>query len=137
MKTFFSIEDIETIFKDAYDRGQYDAEPQVGPGIQPNRDNSWNEYKQSNRTVFQSQSSKPVIDKKPEDLLCPDCGMGMVSRTNRSNGEVFWGCKTFPRCRGTRDSMGRSREERETEKASAEVTKTPYPAHDGVTFRKT
>ena len=34
--------------------------------------------------------------------LCPACGSGMVQRRNRLNGEQFWGCPSYPRCRGTR-----------------------------------
>lgn len=32
---------------------------------------------------------------------CPRCGSPMVTRTNKSSGQSFWGCSTFPRCRGT------------------------------------
>ena len=33
---------------------------------------------------------------------CPKCGLGMVRRSNRRDGNQFWGCKQFPACRGTR-----------------------------------
>jgi restriction system protein len=33
---------------------------------------------------------------------CPLCSAPMTKRSNRRNGEQFWGCSTFPRCRGTR-----------------------------------
>ncbi len=33
---------------------------------------------------------------------CPKCGSAMVRRTPRSGGDVFYGCSTFPKCRGTR-----------------------------------
>ena len=49
-----------------------------------------------------------------EDVKCPDCGGEMVSRKGVYG--VFWGCKSYPKCKGTRDSMGRSKEEREREK---------------------
>jgi ssDNA-binding Zn-finger/Zn-ribbon topoisomerase 1 len=50
---------------------------------------------------------------KPENVTCPDCGAPMRSR--KSEHGVFWGCSRYPQCRGTRDSMGRSkREQRET-----------------------
>jgi Topoisomerase DNA binding C4 zinc finger len=32
---------------------------------------------------------------------CPRCGARMVSRHNRDTGLSFWGCPTYPRCRGT------------------------------------
>lgn len=35
----------------------------------------------------------------------------MVPRTNRKDGTKFWGCKSFPKCDGTRNSMGLSKEE--------------------------
>lgn len=47
---------------------------------------------------------------KPENVKCPDCDGPMVSRTSESG--VFWGCKAYPRCKGTRDNMGRSKAER-------------------------
>lgn len=44
--------------------------------------------------------------------LCPECEGEMLLRTNRQNGDKFWGCKKYPTCRGTRDSSGLSKEER-------------------------
>jgi restriction system protein len=32
---------------------------------------------------------------------CPTCGSTMILRTNRTNGQSFWGCSSYPRCRGT------------------------------------
>lgn len=52
----------------------------------------------------------PVI----EGLECPECGEGMVSRKGLYG--PFWGCKTYPKCKGTRDSMGRSKEDRLNER---------------------
>lgn len=51
---------------------------------------------------------------KPENLKCPDCGGPMVSRLNRKENSRFWGCKDFPKCKGTRDVNGLSRYERQT-----------------------
>ena len=59
---------------------------------------------------------------KPENVKCPDCDGPMVSRTGKFG--VFWGCKAFPNCKGTRDSMGRSKADREAwkrEKAQKKV----------------
>jgi len=50
---------------------------------------------------------------KPENVTCPECDGPMVSRKGKFG--VFWGCKQFPKCKGTRDSMGRSKEDREQE----------------------
>jgi hypothetical protein len=33
---------------------------------------------------------------------CPLCGATMVKRTARAGGVPFWGCSTYPRCKGTR-----------------------------------
>lgn len=47
---------------------------------------------------------------KPINVTCPDCNGPMRSRTSAHG--VFWGCCNYPRCRGTRDSLGRSKAER-------------------------
>jgi DNA helicase-2/ATP-dependent DNA helicase PcrA len=33
---------------------------------------------------------------------CPVCGSEMIKRHRRSDNAPFWGCSTFPKCRGTR-----------------------------------
>ena len=50
---------------------------------------------------------------KPQNVTCPDCGGPMVSR--KSAHGCFWGCKDFPKCKGTRDSEGRSKSDRSSE----------------------
>ena len=38
-------------------------------------------------------------------LVCPSCGQPMVLRTSRrgtNTGNQFWGCSTYPACKGTR-----------------------------------
>jgi len=50
-----------------------------------------------------------------ENLKCPDCKGSMIPRTNHREGTKFWGCKDFPKCKGTRDSMGLSKEDRDKE----------------------
>ena len=50
---------------------------------------------------------------KPHDVTCPTCGGPMVPRDSRYG--KFWGCREYPRCRGTRDSMGRTLEERQAD----------------------
>jgi len=49
-----------------------------------------------------------------EEWKCPECGGKMISRKGQYG--TFWGCAKYPDCRGTRDSMGRSKEERQAEK---------------------
>ncbi|MFT3670614.1 helix-hairpin-helix domain-containing protein [Aestuariivirga sp.] len=34
---------------------------------------------------------------------CPNCGSRMVRRTNRRRGNFFWGCSTYPSCKGTKN----------------------------------
>lgn len=63
---------------------------------------------------------------KYEETLCPDCKGPMQSRTGKYG--TFWGCKAFPECKGTRDSQGKSKQDRAKEKGesyeqdSADVT---------------
>ena len=45
---------------------------------------------------------------------CPICGNTMVLRTAKKGanaGNAFWGCSTFPRCRGIRDTNAQLRTE--------------------------
>lgn len=51
-----------------------------------------------------------------ENLKCPLCNGPMISR--KSSYGVFWGCKAFPECKGTRDNMGRSKDERRLEESN-------------------
>ena len=50
-----------------------------------------------------------VMDENP----CPVCGGKMVSRLNKAKQQRFWGCADFPRCKGTRDTDGLSRAEKQ------------------------
>ena len=53
-------------------------------------------------------------DKKPEGLKCPDCGSEMIER--KSQYGMFWGCRQYPKCKGTRDSEGLSKADRRNER---------------------
>ena len=47
----------------------------------------------------------PAKDDAPANTdtpSCPNCSAPMVKRTRRSDGSKFWGCSTFPNCRGSR-----------------------------------
>lgn len=55
---------------------------------------------------------------KPENVMCPECGEPMVSRVNKGTGQRFWGCSNYPACKGTRDTDGDSKYDREPRKAS-------------------
>jgi len=50
-----------------------------------------------------------------ENVKCPNCDGPMISRKGKFG--VFWGCKSYPQCLGTRDSQGRSKEDRENERS--------------------
>jgi len=72
---------------------------------------------------------------KPENVKCPECDGEMVSRTGKYG--VFWGCKKFPECKGTRDSQGRSKADREMEKVNKEIDKDDKDsAMSGFSFNK-
>jgi restriction system protein len=60
---------------------------------------------QTNKRSGQSPAarSEPVaISADAHAPPCPKCGASMVERKARQTGERFYGCSTFPRCRGTR-----------------------------------
>lgn len=41
---------------------------------------------------------------KPENVTCPQCDGPMTPRMS-AHGK-FWGCKAYPKCRGTRNADG-------------------------------
>ncbi len=49
-----------------------------------------------------------------EETLCPECNKKMISRKGQYG--TFWGCSSYPDCKGTRDSQGRSKADRQAEK---------------------
>lgn len=74
-------------------------------------------YKKHNEGNFEAQSvvaappkSLPVKSRKKKHVshdstLCPNCQSPMVARTARKGhnaGGQFWGCRKFPKCKGTR-----------------------------------
>lgn len=75
-----------------------------------------------------------------ENVKCPNCDGPMISR--KSQYGTFWGCKKFPECKGTRDSMGRSKAERDAERdnePSGEIEHSPIDRiaeNDKFRFRK-
>jgi len=73
--------------------------------------------------------TQPEVE--PDEYKCPDCLSPMKQRTNRQNGNKFYGCIKYPDCRGTRDENGLSRAEREEKKYKQESTQ-----QDGYSFNK-
>jgi len=60
---------------------------------------------QSNETIQENDNKEPEIaTEMPElDPLCPICSQKMIKRTARKGknaGNTFWGCSTYPNCRG-------------------------------------
>ncbi|MGO9146735.1 MAG: restriction endonuclease [Desulfomonilia bacterium] len=62
------------------------------------------------KTAPSSQKIKPAVIKmpvhgNPTPILCPLCGSAMVLRTAKKGptaGSLFYGCSTYPKCKGTR-----------------------------------
>jgi len=48
-----------------------------------------------------TQATTPVQSSPP----CPRCGDTMLRRTNKTTKAAFWGCASFPKCRGTLEEM--------------------------------
>ena len=53
------------------------------------------------RAPARATASKEQAAVDPNAPLCPKCGSSMIKRTG-PRGE-FWGCSTFPKCKGTRN----------------------------------
>ena len=64
-----------------------------------------------------------------ENLKCPECDGPMTSRKNSTTGQRFWGCNRYPKCRGTRDTDGESKVERERQVRAAHRP-LPFDASD-------
>lgn len=64
-------------------------------------------------------------------MTCPECGGPMKERTNRSTGEIFWGCLDFPDCRGTRPADG----DEPTDEDGAELPSERFQARDRRRYR--
>lgn len=61
--------------------------------------------KQAQGQQAAAQSSPAVVEMISAPPACPQCQSPMVLRTSQKGsnaGSKFWGCPTFPRCRGTR-----------------------------------
>jgi restriction system protein len=57
------------------------------------------------RFIEDVQKTPMPISNRPNNPFCPLCGAQMVLRTAKRGpnaGGNFWGCSTFPKCRGTK-----------------------------------
>jgi hypothetical protein len=66
----------------------------------------WGRKWRANRSTFNNLGRAPE-NRNPGSVdstapACPRCGSQMVMRTNRKDGSEFWGCPSYPQCRGTR-----------------------------------
>jgi restriction system protein len=54
--------------------------------------------------VYPLPASATITPPRPADdtPTCPSCESAMIRRENRRTREAFWGCPSYPRCRGTR-----------------------------------
>lgn len=85
--------------------------------------------------VEADKTAKNIKQAVVEDVKCPECGGPMASRSGQYGN--FWGCKKYPSCRGTRDSMGRSKAEREAEKEKGKEKEKELPGdNDKYRFRR-
>ncbi|WP_414655820.1 topoisomerase DNA-binding C4 zinc finger domain-containing protein [Frateuria sp.] len=55
----------------------------------------------------QTTPASPAPQARASDVpgtgpTCPKCGKEMQRRANRRTNEQFWGCASYPSCRGTR-----------------------------------
>lgn len=70
-----------------------------------------------------------------EEVLCPECNGKMISRTDKFG--VFWGCKNYPECKGTRDNLGRSKVDRAKEKGEEYEPEEKKEIIEKFSFKKT
>lgn len=57
------------------------------------------------RPMAPGANASPSSASSPAQLSCPLCGQAMLQRKARRGplaGQTFWGCSTYPACRGTR-----------------------------------
>ena len=47
---------------------------------------------------------KPPLEKAAP--VCTKCSSTMIKRFNKTTQDLFWGCSTFPKCRGTKEYFG-------------------------------
>ena len=69
------------------------SNPDTGPRVQPTAPTP-----QARNPASSKSDPTPAPSPSPS---CPRCGSEMVRRTNRSTGLPFWGCSTYPKCKGT------------------------------------
>jgi DNA topoisomerase I len=69
------------------------------------RKRSQSSASRSRRSAARTSTKRKPVVADPNAPVCPQCGSAMIKR-NGPRGE-FWGCSTFPKCKGTRN-MGQT-----------------------------
>lgn len=72
--------------------------PEIAKVIQEWTDTVSDEQKA--RHVKNLRQNKAPVAASATLPICPRCGQIMVLRTSRKNGNQFWGCSTYPKCKG-------------------------------------
>lgn len=67
------------------------------------------------RTKFTAKKERKKVG-IIEDTKCPECDSKMIPR--KSQYGTFWGCSQYPKCKGTRDANGDSKQDRERRRAA-------------------
>lgn len=140
MKASYSIEDIFSSGWQAYNNMLHDgnAPQEMETAWQNYRHQMLLEHEGAAVADFWLQERKKLMgqSKVYDEVKCPDCGGDMVSRSSQYGR--FWGCKKYPQCKGTRDSMGRSKKEAAAERGEEQKddSSTTSEASSGFTFRK-
>jgi hypothetical protein len=60
-------------------------------------------------TLESKVAADPIPEIAPPTVMCPLCGSEMILRTAKSGpnkGNQFWGCSTYPKCRGIISTEG-------------------------------
>ena len=74
--------------------------------VMMSRDGFWSKIKRllgKTDTPSTQRRDKAMIIADADAPKCPECEETMVMRTGRKSRKQFWGCPTFPKCRGTRE----------------------------------
>lgn len=56
------------------------------------------------RSISTNRKHRQYLSEKKDNHSCPTCGSSMILRESKKGanvGQQFWGCSTFPKCRGT------------------------------------
>jgi DNA topoisomerase-1 len=81
-------------------KGEYQRAPTTKPAEEENLEDNTPRQRTRRSSSRSAKSKKPIVV-DPNAPTCPKCGSPMIKRSG-PRGE-FWGCSTFPKCKGTRN----------------------------------